>query len=269
MAVALFVFIQAEQPPFGLDPSTGENVRATTVLVGVWFAVLSVPMFLWVKEPERPTPPPLGQVVGDAVKQIQATFHEIRNRYADIFRLLIARMIYNDGLVTIFALGPIFVQEVFDFTLQEVLAWGIFVNVTAGLGAFAMGFLDDKLGGKKTLFVTLAGLLVGGIWAVTATSKESIYVAGLWIGIFVGPNQAASRSLLGRFVPEAKETEFYGFFAFSGKAIAFLGPFLYGEITRLTGNPRYGMGTILIFLILGGLVLTTVNEARGVERGRT
>ena len=263
MAVALFVFVRAEVPPFGLDPATGENVRATTVLVGVWFAVLSVPMFLWVREPVRAEGPPVSQIVGDALRQIRDTFHEIRQRYADIFWLLVARMIYNDGLVTVFALGPIFVQEVFGFTLEEVLIWGLFVNVTAGIGAFAMGFLDDRLGGKKTLFVTLAGLLIGGVWAVTASSTTSIYIAGLWIGIFVGPNQAASRSLLGRFVPEAKETEFYGFFAFSGKAIAFLGPLMYGEITRLTGNPRVGMGTILMFFVIGGLVLLGVNEQRG------
>ena len=267
MAVALFAFVQAEVPVFGLDPTNGENVRATAVLVGVWFAVLSIPMFLWVKEPERPPLPPFGQLVGETFRQLNDTFHDIRRKYADIFRLLVARMIYNDGLVTVFALGPIFVQEVFGFTLTEVMVWGLFVNVTAGLGAFAMGFLDDKVGGKKTLFVTLLGLLIGGVWAVTANTTTSIYIAGLWIGIFVGPNQAASRSLLGRFVPAAKETEFYGFFAFSGKAIAFMGPLLYGEITRMTGNPRIGMASILVFFLVGGLVLLSVNEARGSELG--
>ena len=158
------------------------------------------------------------------------------------------------------------VLDVFDFTLEEVLAWGLFVNVTAGLGAFAMGFLDDRLGGRRTLFVTLVGLMIGGIWAVTADSKTSIYIAGLWIGIFVGPNQAASRSLLGRFVPESKETEFYGFFAFSGKAIAFLGPLMYGEISRITGNSRIGMASILVFFVLGGLILATVDEERGARQ---
>lgn len=266
MAVALLVFIQPEVPPFGLDPEAGEEVRATTLLVAAWFAILSVPFFLWVREPVRPAPPPLGRITREAWGQLNATFHEIRSRYTDIFRLLLARMIYNDGLVTIFALGPIFVQEVFDFTLNEVLIWGLAVNVTAGLGAFAMGFLDDRLGGKKTLYVTLLGLVVGGVWAVTTTSSTSVYLAGLWIGIFVGPNQAASRSLLGRFVPAAKETEFYGFFAFSGKAIAFLGPFLYGEVTRLTGNPRIGMGTIIAFFIIGGALLALVDEARGTRR---
>jgi UMF1 family MFS transporter len=264
MAVALFVFIQPEVAPFGLDRDTGEHVRATTVLVGVWFGVLSIPMFLWVREPQRSAPrPPIGPLVRSTFRQLGGTFREVR-RYRDIFRLLVARMIYNDGLVTIFAFGPIFAAEVFDFTLTEVMYWGLALNVTAGLGAFFMGFMDDRLGGKRTLFVTLVGLAIGGVWAVTAGSKTSLYLAGLWVGIFVGPNQAASRSLLGRFVPRSKETEFYGFFAFSGKAMAFMGPLLLGVVSEATGSVRTGMATIIGFFVLGGLILATVDEARGV-----
>jgi UMF1 family MFS transporter len=127
-----------------------------------------------------------------------------------------------------------------------------------------MGFLDDRIGGRRTVLLTVIGMAIGGLWAVTTTSLTSMYIAGFWVGIFVGPNQAASRSLLGRFVPRSKETEFYGFFAFSGKAIAFAGPFLYGEITRLTGNPRHGMASILFFFVVGGLLLLSVDESRGI-----
>jgi UMF1 family MFS transporter len=238
-------------------------VRITTVLVGVWFGVLSIPMFLWVEEPApRRDRPPLARVAGEALGQLAQTFGEIR-RYRQVFRLLVARMVYNDGLVTIFAFGPIFAAGTFGFTTIEVLYWGLALNVTAGLGAFAMGFLDDRLGGKRTLFITLAGLLAGALWAVTAGSKTSLYLAGLFVGIFVGPNQAASRSLLGRFVPREKEAEFYGFFAFSGKAIAFLGPLLLGVVTELTRSQRAGMSTIVLFFAVGGLLLAWVDEAEG------
>lgn len=267
MALALFVFIQPDVPPFGLDRDAGEHVRATMVLVGVWFALLSIPMFTWVKEPKRASTAPMGELVAGAFRQLGETFREIR-RFGDIFRLLVARMFYNDGLVTIFAFGPIFAAEVHDFTLTEVMYWGLALNLTAGLGAVAMGFLDDRLGGKKTLYVTLVGLVIGGIWAVLSPTKTSLFLAGLWVGIFVGPNQAASRSLLGRFVPRQKETEFYGFFAFSGKAIAFMGPFLLGVVSELTGSVRLGMSTILLFFIIGGFLLVPVNESRGIARGR-
>ncbi len=265
MAVALFVFIRPEHPPFGLSAETGENVRATTVLVGVWFAVLSLPMFLWVKEPIGRARAAPGRVVADAFRQLGTTFREIR-RYRQIFRLLVARMFYNDGLVTIFAFGPLFAAETFDFSLTEVLYWGLALNVTAGLGALLMGFLDDRVGGKRTVLLTLVGLLIGATWAVTSTSKLSLWLAGLWVGIFVGPNQAASRSLLGRFVPRRMETEFYGFFAFSGKAIAFMGPFLLGIVTETFGSQRAGMATIVLFFLIGGALLLGVDEGEGLRR---
>ena len=191
------------------------------------------------------------------------TFREIQ-RYRQILRLLVARLVYNDGLVTIFAFGPIYAAETFNFSLQEVMLWGLALNVTAGLGAFTMGFLDDRIGGKLTIFISIVGLIAAGIAAVLATTAAGLWVAGLAVGIFVGPNQAASRSLLGRFVPMEKETEFYGFFAFSGKATAFMGPFLLGLTTTLFQSQRAGMATILIFFTIGGLLLLTVNEAEGI-----
>lgn len=268
MAIALVGFVRPETPLFGL--ATGEeglfqNVRATTVLVAVWFAVFAIPMFRWVPEPAHPDAPPIGELLRDTVTQLADTFREIR-RYGQIVRLLVARMIYNDGLVTIFALGPLYAAEVFGFTLTEVMLWGLALNVTAGLGAVSMGFLDDRIGGRKTILISLVGLFIATLWATTApaSSKLSMFLAGLLVGVFVGPNQAASRSLLGRFVPAERETEFYGFFAFSGKAIAFMGPLFYGLMTTVFGNQRYGVGGLLVFFVVGGLILMGVDEEAGI-----
>ena len=268
MGIALVGFVQPETPWFGLgsgEAALFQNVRATTVVVAVWFAVFALPMFMWVPEPEHPDPPPPGELLRGTLAQLANTFRDIK-RYGQIVRLLIARMIYNDGLVTIFALGPLYAAEVFGFTLTEVMLWGLALNVTAGLGAFAMGFLDDRIGGRKTILISLVGLFIATLWATTAPSgaKASMFFAGLLVGVFVGPNQAASRSLLGRFVPRAKETEFYGFFAFSGKAIAFLGPFLYGLAISVFGNQRFGVGIIMVFFLVGGLILLGVDEEAGV-----
>ena len=135
-----------------------------------------------------------------------------------------------------------------------------------------MGFLDDRIGGKKTILISLIGLMIATPWATLAPaeSKTSMFLAGLLVGIFVGPNQAASRSLLGRFVPPEKETEFYGFFPFSGKAIAFMGPLLYAFMTTLFGSQRYGIGVIIVFFLVGGFILATVDEKAGMAAsGRT
>ncbi len=263
MVIALVGFIQPEQPWFGLSTEGGQNVRAITLIVAVWFAVFSIPLFLWVDDSNVATRAPGTSIVRGTVRQLSATFREIR-RYSHIFWLLVARLVYNDGLVTIFAFGPIYAAETFDFSLQEVMLWGLALNVTAGLGAFAMGFLDDRIGGKLTILISIVGLAAASTGAILATSKAGLWIAGLVVGIFVGPNQAASRSLLGRFVPPEKETEFYGFFAFSGKAIAFMGPFLLGLMTTLFQSQRVGMATILIFFAIGGFLLLKVNEAEGI-----
>ena len=273
LGIALVGFV-SDSPWFGL--STGEeglfqNIRAVPVLVAVWFAVFAIPMFRWVPEPKQPDAPPLGELLRGAVSQLGKTFREI-GRYEQVARLLVARMIYNDGLVTIFTIGAIYTVEVFGFTLTQAMLFGLTINVTAGLGALAMGFLDDRIGGKKTILISLVGLSVATLWATLAPAENaaSLYMAGLALGIFIGPSQAASRSLLGRFVPPEKETEFYGFFAFSGRATAFMGPAIYAVMTTAFGNPRYGVGAIIVFFLIGGLILSTVDEQAGVAAsGRT
>ncbi len=268
MVIALVGFVRTETPWFGLGTGAEalfQNERAITLVVAAWFAVFAVPMFLWVPKAEAIDSPPLGELLRGTVKQLGNTFREVR-RYGQIVRLLVARMIYNDGLVTIFALGPLYASEVFGFTLTEVMIWALALNVTAGLGAFAMGFLDDRIGGRKTILVSLVGLFIATLWATLAPAgaKTSMFLAGMLVGVFVGPNQAASRSLLGRFVPQEKETEFYGFFAFSGKAIAFMGPLLYGLAITVFGNQRIGVAVTMVFFIVGGLILMGVDEEAGI-----
>ena len=267
MVLALVAFIQPETPWFGVSRDDFLNERIITVLVAVWFAVFCIPLFLWVDERHQARGVPGEALLRAAFAQLAGTLRELR-RYREIFRLLVARLVYNDGLVTIFAFGPIYAAETFDFSLQEVMLWGLALNLTAGLGSFAMGFLDDRIGGKKTILLSLLGLTLASTAAVLVHSKVGLWIAGLVVGVFVGPNQAASRSLLGRFVPPSKETEFYGFFAFSGKAISFLGPLLLGWTTSVFGSQRVGVATIVAFFVVGGLLLMPVNEREGIRVAR-
>ncbi len=265
LVIALFAFVQTETPLFGFSTEDAENVRATNLLVAFWYGLFALPIFIWVKD--RPTPRlPKGEnIIRMANRQLANTYNELRRQYRQIIRLLVARLIYNDGLITIFAFGGIYAQGTFGFSTEDIIIFGIVLNVAAGLGALAFGFLDDLLGGKSTIMISIVGLFAAGLLAVLTTSQTLFWVAAIGVGLLAGPNQAASRSLMGRFVPPDKETEFYGFFAFSGKATAFLGPLLLGQFTTLFDSQRAGVATVLLFFLVGGLLLMRVKEKEGIE----
>ncbi|MDE2800323.1 MAG: MFS transporter [Gemmatimonadota bacterium] len=266
MAVLMVGFVSAETPWFGLTKETHAHIRATNIGVAIWFAIFSLPaLFYLPAPPARQTGDKLS--LAASYRRILQTFRELQ-RYREIFKLLLARLVYNDGLITVFAFGGIYAAGTFGFTFEEVLFFGIIVNIAAGIGAWCFGYLDDRLGGKLTIQITLVGFVIAAIIAVVPQEKIWFWVAGILVGLFAGPNQSASRSLMGRFVPQNKETEFYGFYAFSGKATAFLGPLLMGVITQASGSQRYGMATVGLFFIIGGLLLRTVDEQKGIRMAR-
>jgi UMF1 family MFS transporter len=259
--------LQPAQPWFGFSKELGENVRATNLVVAVWFAVFTVPMLLWVRE-DKSRITRGGGVVAASFAQLLRTFREVR-KHRQTVRFLLARLLFNDGLVTIWAFGGIYAAGTFGFALQGVPWWrslivfGIVLNLAAGIGAIAMGYVDDRIGGKRTIILSLIGLIGATVLAMLATSIEVFWVAGLLIGIFAGPNQSASRSLMARFIPHDMENEFFGFFAFSGKLTAFLGPALLGQTTLWSGSQRVGVSVVIALFIAGMALLFTVDEREG------
>jgi UMF1 family MFS transporter len=267
MFLAMVGLVNPELPWFGFSRELGQNIRATNLLVAVWFGLFSMPMFLFVKE-KGPTITTSPRKQGSAVlAEIATTFFEVR-KYRQVVRLLVARLIYNDGLITIFAFGGIYAAGTFHFSFQEIMYFGIVLNITAGLGAFLFGFFDDWFGGKLTVQVSLIGLIVASLLAIITDSKTIFWLAGILVGIFSGPNQSASRSLLGRLLPRDKENLFFGFFAFSGKFTAFLGPLMLGLLTDLFASQRAGMTVVIVFFVIGGLLLTLVDEQEGMAAVR-
>ena len=263
LVIALVAFVMPEEPMFGLTKENGENIRATNLLVAIWYGLFSIPTFLLVKETRKEKMSLSRELFQKATRQFVDTFHEIR-KYRDIFRMLIARIFYNDGLVTIIAFGAIYAAGTFGFTTQQILIFGIVLNVCAGAGALAFGYLDDRIGGKTTIQITNIGLVAASFLAVLAPSAAWFWVAGVVVGLLMGPNQSASRSLMARFIPKDKENEFYGFFAFSGKATSFIGPILLGQFTRIFDSQRAGVSVVIILFVIGLIILQGVNEKQGI-----
>ena len=259
LVVALIGFVQPDTPWFGIPRTDGANIRATCLLVAAWLAVFALPLFLVLREERRPGA--RLDVLG-AFRELRATFQAVR-RYRDAALFLLARLLFNDGLITVFAFGGIYAAGTFGMTLGDVIKFGIGINVAAGAGAFLFGFVDDKIGGRRTVLVSCAALAAATLLAVWAPTRTWFWVAGMLIGVFAGPNQAASRSLMARFAPRGRENEFFGFFAFSGRLTAFAGPALLGIATQAFGSQRAGVATILLFLLAGGGLLLMVDEERG------
>lgn len=261
LVLALVAFVGLGGDPW-LPISTveGFNIRATNLLVGGWFLIFSIPIFLALPKDARTGS---GVDIMGALGDLKETLHRIRD-YREVLKFLAARIIFNDGLITVFAFGGIYAAGTFGMSFSEVIIFGIALNLTAGMGAWAFGFFDDRMGAKMTILVSLVGLSIATVIAVWAPNRVWFWVAGMLLGIFAGPNQSASRSLMGRFVPHRHKSEFFGFFAFSGKATAFLGPLLLGILSQAYGQ-RVGVSTVLIFFIVGGLLLMTVSEERGIE----
>jgi UMF1 family MFS transporter len=265
LLVALVGFVRPEVPWFGLTKAAGFNIRATNLLVAAWFLAFALPFFVL-----APREVALGRArvdVRGAFRELSATFRQVR-RFRDAARLLLARLFFNDGLNTVYSFGGIYAAGVFGLSFSEILVFGIVLNVMAGLGALAFGFVDDRIGGKRTIAISLVALVVATLLAVLAPSRTWLWVAGILIGIFGGPNQAASRSLMGRFTPRDRESEFFGFFAFTGKLASFFGPLLLGTATQAFGNQRYGLATVIGFFMVGGLILMGVDERRGMAAAR-
>ena len=269
LVVALFGFVQADSPLFGFSTQAGEHIRATNLLVAVWVGLFALPLFLWVPDTRSDSLPGFRILMRDTNAQLLTTLRSITGRYRQVLRFLIARLIYNDGLITVFAFGGIYAATTFGFSTEQVIMFGIALNVTAGLGAFLFGFVDDWLGGRRTIILSLIGLMAFGVVAVTTRSVVWFWIAALGAGLLAGPNQAASRSLLGRFVPANRRNEFYGFFAFSGKFTSFLGPAILGYVVHLTASQRWGLATVLVFFAVGLVLLMRVDEEQGVaDAGR-
>jgi UMF1 family MFS transporter len=256
LVVVLLLLIQPDPPLFGLDKTQAEPVRASALLVAAWIVTFSLPFFLL-----TPDAASAGLSAREAVRRgivtLRGTLVHLRH-YRQIALYLLAHMIYTDGLNTLFSVGGIYAAVTFGMDFDQLLLFGISLNVTAGLGAFVFGWVDDRIGSKRTVLLALACITVLGAGILLVQSKAMFWILALAIGIFLGPAQSASRSLMARIAPPEVATEMFGLYALSGKATAFMGPALFGWVTALSGSQRIGLCTILLFLIGGGLLLLPV-----------
>ena len=252
LAVALVALVMPDPSPFGLDRGEAEHVRAAAVLAGLWVLAFGGPAAVFI--PERAAAMPWRVAVRDSWGELRATLSQVRHDRA-LLRLLVARMLFMDGLITLFAFGGIYAAGEFGFSATDVLVFGIGLNVTAGLGVFGFAFVEDRIGAKTAVLVSLCGLVVLGLPLLVLSDPAWFWGLGLALGVFVGPCQSASRSLMAHMAPAEARAAWFGLFALSGRVTAFAGPAALGLATAAFQSQRAGMAVILVFLAAGAVVL--------------
>ncbi len=290
----LALFGMAKVPAFGLDRASAEDVRIICPMAGLWFALLALPFFLFTPDDERKGPSLLAAFPA-GVRQLRITFGHAR-KYANIMRYLFARMLYFDGLVATFTFIGIYATGTFGWTPAQVGLFGLIIFSVIVFAAFIGGRLDDRFGSKPTILLSVFSVaffvalalsignhslffsmslnekanaqslpLIGGLlhaMGFKLLTEQAFILCGTLGGVFMGPALASSRTLLARIAPESMMAEFFGLFTLSGKATSFLAPTAIALITQLTHNQRAGIASVLAFLTIGAIGLTTVNEER-------
>lgn len=266
LGIVLVVFIQADVPPFGLDKAAAEHVRASAPLSALWYAIFALPLFAFVPEPLN-IKLPVRVAIRRGFTDIVATLRSLWATRRHVIWFLLAQMIYTDGLTTLFAFGGIYAAGTFGMTMSEVIVFGVALNVTAAVGAVSFAWIDDWIGPRRTIAISLSAIMVLCAALLLIESKTWFWGLALVLGAFFGPAQSASRSLAARFAPATHRSQMFGLFALSGRVTAFVGPAVLAWATAAAGSQRAGMATILGFFVTGLVLLLTKVPERAVATG--
>lgn len=243
-----------------------QYIPITMWITAIIFALASLPTFLWLRE--RATPSIDKTKRADFISGFTRLANTLKNahQYRDLFRFLISLAIFYCGIHTVIVIAAIYAQEVMGFTTQDSIMLILIVNITAAIGAFVFGYVQDFLGSVRTLAITLLLWIVALVVAYFTESRAYFWLVANLIGIALGSSQSAGRALVGQFSPPGQSAEFFGLWGFATRVAAIIGPLSYGFTTYITdGNHKQALLSTTLFFIVGMAVLFTVNEQRGKE----
>lgn len=258
LGVALVLLVQPNPALFGLDRADAEHIRATALLVALWLLVFSWPVLVALPDPPGPRPA-WRHAARAGLAELRGLLRSLPRRPA-LARFLVARLFYTDGLNTLFAFGAIYAAGVFGMGFEQILLFGIAMNIAAGLGAAGFALVEDRVGSRPMVLAALGAMVALGLPLLLTDSAAWFWVLALSLGLFFGPAQAASRSVMARMAPPQEMAAWFGLFALSGRVTGFLGPAVLAAVTAATDSQRLGMATVLVFLAIGALILATVRD---------
>ena len=243
---------------------SSETVPVTMLITAAFFAVAALPTFLFLRE--RATPQPR---MDSPWARVRDTLRHAR-QFRDLRRFLICLVFYQAGITAVVALAAIYAEQAMKFTMQQTITLILVVNVTAAIGAFAFGYLQDAIGHVRAVALTLLGWIVMVLLAGFSESAASFWLAANLAGLCMGSSQAAGRAVVGYLAPPARLAEFFGLWGLAVKAASIFGPLTYGAVTWMfAGNHRLGIFATGIYFVVGLILLRGIDIERGREAALT
>src|SRR5258706_2797624 len=254
--LALGVAMSLKPEWFGLaDPA--EAVRLLLILTALWWALFALPLMLWVPSPPRAAAHvPLSVAAREGLTQFMETFRHIRGS-KPVFIFLAAYWVYIDGVNTVIQMAVDYGKSIGFGTADLILAVLLvqFVGVPAAL---VSGYLGERIGPRRAIFIGLAVYVFVSIYAAFMTSPLEFYLVAGLVGLVQGGVQLLSRSYFARLVPPERAGEFFGFYNMLGEFAAIIGPLLVGTVSYLTGSPRLSILSVIVLFGVGAYLLTWV-----------
>ncbi len=274
---------------FGIDQQRFEDARIVGPLTAAWLLLFALPLLLFT--PDGAKGVAIRTAVSQGLREVRDTLKQL-SHYRNIATYLVVRMLYNDGLVGILIFGGVYAAGVFSWGTVHMLLFGIFMSAAAAIGGYVGGWLDDRLGSKRAILISVGGTAVLLCTGVSITPEEILFVLpydadtagrlwsapyfntlpeflyflnGLGFAMFVTSAFASSRTMMARISPPSMTTQFFGLYALSGTATAFLGPWLVGATTAAFASQRVGYASLIVFFVVGFIGMLFVREERATS----
>ena len=259
-------------------------VRMTLVITAIIFLIAAIPIFLWLPERAQGKPVPPGEnYLSLAIKQLG---HTIRTagRFKEFLKFMVAILIYNDGVIMALNFAAIIGAVLFGLDQQGLIIFIIIIHIANVFGAYIFGVWMDKMGGKRSLSISVLMMLAAIIWLYFNQTQNGFFMIGVLAGVAMAGLQSVSRSMVAVFSPSGQSAEFYGFFAVAGRTSSFIGPTIYGIVAYRAAlwyeaqgqsmmlaeqaGQRMAILSIGVFFIIGLVLLSFVNEQRAREAAK-
>ena len=257
LGAVLVLFVMPGTGLLGITGDDGWNFRAIPLFVALWILLGTLPLMIWA--PKHPATAPAQrwtplQGYASIVRRVIRAFRE----EPVMLQYLVASAIYRDGLGAVFSIAGVLAANAYGFSTVEIIIFGIAANLVAGIGVFLGGRADDRMSTRWLIIVGCLGIIVLGLVVLAFGSALVFWIAGLAICLFVGPVQSASRNLLTRLSEPGRETENFGLYATTGRALGFLGTAAFAVTVAISQDTRTGILGIVIVIALGLLAFLPI-----------